>query len=402
MTDVILVPTADTILRPALEKMYVLRPRSFDHLNYRTGIWWHPFVGYKAQTALMLRRLGLRVAANRLSTATKQDLLDYVASEYDAIPETDKTFANGEVTFARIASIPSPGTEPAGDIPKGTKITRIGNLTTQIPIKVAQYETISDVHFDVGQLLSVPVAIKAIQAGSNSNHPIRHGESIAHGAFATGLFDTSITVSTFSVAGGSDGAEDPYVRSYAKAYALGQYGPTEAASRYGALRATGVRNILVFDLPGTGTQEVLVGDSSWASSARWTASVQQSLYDNDLVGVGCRVIVRGIENIVVTVVATVTLRDNNFLTETTEIDNAIRDAVASYLNDRPDWNVWKTDGLMAAITRAHPKVFNCSSAVMKTVAGATLPEIASPDYNTTQYHYYLANGAVNLTYQGPS
>lgn len=402
MTETILVPTADTILRPALEKMYVLRPRSFDHLNYRTGIWWHPFAGYKAQVSLMLRRLGLRVAANRLSTATKQDLLEYVASEYDALPETDKTFANGEVVFSRIASITAPGTEPAGDIPKGTKLSRSSNLTTQIPIKVAQYETLSDVHFDVGQLSSTSVAVRALQPGALGNHPIRHGETIAHGVSVTGLFDTSITVNTFSMAGGSEGAADKYVRSYAKAYALGQYGPTEAASRYGALRATGVRNILVFDLPGTGTQEVLVGDSSWASSTRWTSAVQQSLYDNDLVGIGCKVIVRGIENIVVTVIATVTLRDSNYLTETTEIDNAIRVAVKAYLDDRPDWNIWKTDGLKAAITRAHPKIFNCSAAVMKTVAGVTIPEISSPDYTTTQYHYYLANGAVKLTYQGPS
>ncbi len=405
MTDVILVPTPDTILRPALEKMYVLRPRSFQHLNLRTGIYWHPFLGYKAQTSLMLRRLGFRVASNRLSTATKQDLLDYVASEYDAVPETDKTFAIGEVTFIRPLRVSplTPGTEPAGDIPKGTKITRAANLTTQIPLKSAQYELLGDVHFDVGQLTSsAPVAIRAIQTGSVPNHPIRAGESVAHGVTITGIFDANITVNAFSAAGGSEGVDDPYVRSFAKAFAVGQYGPTEAASRYGALRASGVRNILVFDLPGTGTEQVLVGDSSWGSSERWTSKVQQSLYDNDLVGVGCKVQVSGVQNIVVSVNATVTLRDNNFLTETTDIDNAVRAAVASYLNDRTDWNVWKTDGLKAAIARSHPKVFNCSDAVMKNTANETVDEITSPDYTTTQYHYFLANGAVKITYEGPS
>ncbi len=402
MTDVILVPNADAILRPALEKVYTLRPRSFEHLNYRTGIWWHPFLGFKAQAALMCRRLGLRVAANRLSTATGQDLRDYVASEYDALPETAKTFAIGELTFARIENPNDPGTEPAGDIPKGTKVTRSANLTTQVPLQVAQYELLADVHFDVGDLTAGPVAVRAVQAGAVANHPIRSGESIAHGVTITNIFDRTITVNTFSAAGGSEGAEDPYVRSYAKAFAIGQYGPTEAASRYGALRASGVRNILVYDLPGTGTEQVLVGDSSWASSERWTSGVQQSLYDSDLIGVGCKVVVSGIQNIVVTVVATVTLRDNNYLTETTEIDNAIRKAVASYLNDRADWNVWKEDGLKAAIARAHPKIFNCSSAVMKNTAGEGVSEITSPDYTQTQYHYYLANGAVKLTYEGPS
>ncbi len=396
MTDKILIPTVDTILQPALEKIYVLKPRSFQHLNYRTGIWWHPFLGFRAQIALMIRRLGLRVGANRLSTATGQDLLDYVASEYDAVPITDKTFAVGEVTFIRTTSV------KAGDILKGTKIVRAANLTTQIPLKAAQYETLADIHFDVGQLTAGPVAIKAIQDGASANHPIRFGETISHGATITGLFDQTITVNTFSAAGGSDGAEDAYVRSYAKAFAVGQYGPTEGASRYGALKGTGVRNILVFDLPGTGTEQVLVGDSSWASSDRWAASIQQSLYDNDLIGVGCKVIVSGIKNIVVSVNAVVTLRDINFLSETTEIDNAIRTAVASYLNDRKDWNIWNTDGLKAAITRAHPKVFSCTSAIMKDTANVTIPEVAIPNYNLTQYHYFLANGAVKLTYQGPS
>ncbi len=402
MTDIILVPTADTILRPALEKIYTIRPKSFQHLNYRTGIWWHPFLGFKAQTALMLRRLGLRVAANRLTTATKQDLLDYVASEYDAVPETDKTFSIGEMSFVRILSATDPGNEKAGDIPKGTKVTRAGNLTTQIPLKIAQYETLSDIHFDKGQLTAGPVRIKAVTAGAAANHPIRAGETIAHGVSVAGLFDSTITVSAFSAAGGSEGPEDPYVRSYAKAYASGQYGPTEAASRYGALRATGVRNILVFDLPGTGTEQVLIGDSSWASSDRWASAVQQSLYDNDLVGVGCKVVVSGVQNIVVSVNAVVTLRDINYAAETTEIDNAVRDAVAAYLNNRADWNIWKTDGLKAAISRAHSKIFNCPSAIMKNTLDVTIPEITSPDYNTTQYHYYLANGAVKITYEGPS
>ncbi len=353
----------------------------------------------------MLRRLGLRVAANRLSTATGQDLLEYVASEYDAVPETDKTFAIGEITFIRPLRVSplTPGTEPAGDIPKGTKISRAGNLITQIPVKIAQYEILSDVHFNVGQLTSsAPVAIRAIQAGAAANHPIRAGESIPHGVTIPGIFDPNIAVATFSAGGGSEGVSDPYVRSYAKAFSVGQYGPTEAASRYGALRASGVRNILVFDLPGTGTEQVLIGDSNWASSARWAAAVQQSLYDNDLVGVGCKVVVSGIQNVVVSVEVVVTLRDTNYLTETTEIDNAIRDAVASYLNDRIDWNIWKTEGLRAAIARCHPKVFTCSSAIMKDTANTIIPEIGTPDYNSTQYHYFLSNGAAKITYQGPS
>ncbi len=392
----ILVPTADAVLTPALEKIYALRPRSFQHLNYRSGIYWHPFLGWRAQAAFMLDRLAKRAAANRLTTATKQDLLDYVASEYDAVPESGKTFAIGELSLVRTASVKS------GDVPKGTKFSREANPTTQLPLKEATYETLASLHFDVGQTTAGPVAIRAIREGAEPNHPIRVGESIAHGVSVGNLFDNTITVSTFSAAGGSDGVEDPFVRKYARAYASGQFGPTENASRYGALRATGVRNILVYDIPGTGTEQVLVGDSGWASSERWVKAVQQSMYDNDLIGVGCKVVVSGVTNIVVSVEATVALRDINYATETTDIDNAIRDAVAAYLNDRKDWNVWKSDGLKAAITRAHPKVFNCSSATMKDTASVNVPEIVSANYTSTQYHYFLANGAVKITYVGPS
>lgn len=396
MTDAIILPTADKVLTPALEKFYTLRPMAFQHLNYRSGVYWHPFLAFRAQTAFMLQRLAARVASNRLATAEGKDLQEYVASEYDAVAETDKTFAIGEVSFSRTT------TTKAGDIPKGTRLNRDSNLNTQIPLQFSSYETQADVHFDVGQSVAGPVAIKAIRAGKDANHPVRVGESIPHGVGLGGVFDATIVVSAFSCGGGADEPDDSYVRRYASSFAKGQYGPTEAASRYGALRSTGVRNVLVYDVPGTGTEQVLIADSSWASSDRWAASVQQVMYDDELIGVGCKVIVSGATNIVVTVVATVALRDKNYLTETTEIDNAIRAAVTSYLNDRKDWNIWKTDGLKAAITRAHPKIFNCSDAVMKDTTLVTVSEITTPDYTTTQYHYYLANGAVKITYEGPS
>lgn len=396
MSDPVLVPTADRILTPALEKIYTLRPRSFQHLNYRSGIYWHPFLAYRAQTAFMLARIASRAANNRLATSEKAELREYVASEYDAVADTDKTFAMGELSLVRTT------TTKAGDVPKGTRFRREANSTTQIPLLGAEYETEADTHFDVGQTVAGPIPIRAIRPGQDANHPIRAGESIPHGVTGGGLFDNTIIVSAFSAGGGSETPDDPYVRRYASSFSKGQYGPTEAASRYGALKATGVRNVLVYDVPGTGTEQVLIGDSSWGSSPRWSNFVQQSMYDNELIGVGCKVLVSGVTNIVVSVNATVMLRDKNYLTETTEIDNAIRDAVTSYLNDRKDWHIWKSDGLKAAITRAHFKVFNCTAAIMKDTTNATMSEITTPDYTATQYHYYLANGAVKITYVGPS
>lgn len=391
-----IIPTADAILRPALERMYTLRPRSFEHLNYRSGRYWHPFLGFRAQTARLLKLLSQRVDANRLKTATGQDLIEYVASEFSAIPDPGATFAIGEATLTRTTST------VAGDVRKGTKITRRANLETQMPLQAAEYEILADVHFNVGQTVAGPFAVRATITGENANHPIRT-DSVPHGVvISTGsLFDKTITVTAFSAAGGSTGVDDPYVRRYARAYNIGQYGPTEAASRYGALSATGVRNLLAYDVPGTGTERVLVADVNWASSTRWAKTVEQSLYDNDLVGFGCKVECDVVRNKVVSIECNVALRDINYARETTELDIATRAAVQNYLDNRVDWNVWKAGALQGAISRAHPKIFNCTSLVMRDTAGNVVPEITSPDYALEQFHYALSNGAVKATYSGP-
>jgi hypothetical protein len=403
MADEPILPTADQILRHVLDRFYALRPTAFQHINLRTGNYWHPFLGWRAQCAVSLARLLTLVRDNRLSTAEGRALLDYVASEFSAIPETDATFAIGEMTLTRT------DTTKSGDIPKGKRFTRKANLTTQMPLQSAEYETLADVHFDVGQSTAGPVPIRAISSGPGANHPIRT-DSIPHGVTGANLFDATIAVSAFGAAGGAnalststvDPKNDEYVRDFARAYYAGQYGPTSAASRYGALRGAGVRNILVYDLPGAGVQKILVADSSWASSDRWAALIEQSIYDAKLVGNGCKVSVGKIRNKVISASTTVILRDKNYATETTEVDEAVKAAVRSYFDDRVDWNVWKTSALKSAVARCHPKILNCSSVVIKDVTGAVLSETSSLDYNTEQFHFQLANNAVANTYLPPS
>lgn len=401
-----LIPKPAAILRPALERFYKLRPAAFQHINLGTGVYWHPFLGMRAQTAKMLERLSSLVAANRLNSAEGTELLEYVASEFDALPDTDPTTSVGEMSFVRTTST------VAGDILKGTRFFRKANATTQVPILPATYETLADVHFEVGQTVAGPVPIQAVQTGSDSNHPIlatsRPGSGAAipvppHGvASLSTLFDRTLTVSTFSAAGGSKGVEDEHVRTFAKAFARGQYGPNDAASRLGGLRAPGAGHVLTFDLPATGVAKVLVADESWASSPRWVKSVQQSMYDADYVGFGCKVAFDVVTNLVISVDATVILRDVNYASDTVEIDAAISDAVRSYFDDRQDWNVWKTDMLQSVIGRSHPKIFSCSSVVVRDVNGDAVGEIASPDYTLPQFHYLLAANAMRLTYTGPT
>jgi hypothetical protein len=158
----------------------------------------------------------------------------------------------------------------------------------------------------------------------------------------------------------------------------------------------------VFDEPGTGTEKILIADESWASSDRWAAKVQQDLYDNDFVGIGCKVVVLPLRNLVVSAEATVVLRDKNFATETTGLDEVIGKSIRNYFDLRPDWNVWKSRAIRAAITNANDKILHCSSVTIKDAAGTPLSEIGTPDYALEQFHYYLANNAVKVTYEGPS
>lgn len=394
MSDRPLLFTADEILTAALESQYSSRPSSFQHINLRSGVYWHPYLGFRGQTATNITRLASLVQSSSLR-ASGQDLLDYVASEFDALPSSENSSAVGEVSFVRTTSTTS------GDIPAGTILSCKGNALTQIPIVAAQYEMLLPVHFAIGQRTAAPVPIRAKTAGPASNHVLRT-DTVAHGVkAATELFDETITVSTFTAAGGGLKADDTFVRRYARAFAAGQFGPTAAASHYAVLRAAGVRNLLVADIPGSGAEQILIADSSWASCDRWAKIVQQDMYDAGLVGHGCKVVVGPIRNRVVSLQATVALRDRAFTADTLEVSQAVRSACAAYL-DREDWNVWKMNGLRSAITRSHPKVFHCSSAVMTALdTGLPLSEVTTPNYNLEQFHFYLAQGAVDITYTGP-
>lgn len=394
--------TADQILVPALARLYELRPTTFKHLNDRTGRYWHVFAAHRAQAAAELQRLAKLIASNSLS-CSGQDLIDYIASEYTELPDIGGSKAIGDVIFSRTV-LPS---SVAGKIPKGTRITREENSATEIPVAAAQYETLEDVHFNATQGVTGPVRIRALTASYAANHPLRT-DSVAYNISATSLFDNTIFISAFNIAGGVDpfnftggsaGANEDFLREFAKAYARGQYGPTQDESKFAALHASGVRHTVIYDDVPTGSQRILIADDSWASSGRWAAAVQQSIYDSDLVGFGCQVQVVPVRNKVVSLEANIVLRSWDYTKETTVIHAAVENAIKRYFDNRPDWNVWKARGLRNAITTAHPKILHCTSVVVRDVTGAALNEIATVDYSTEQFHYYSAG--VTGTYVGP-
>lgn len=395
MSDTPILPTADAVITPVLEKLYELRPNSFRHLNYRTGVYWHPVLGYRAQAAKMLARLAQLAAARRLTTAEKQELRDYVASEYDLVLDDTPTFAEGTATLGRGTSA-----LPGGSIPKGTRLTRQQFTALGVTFQPAVYETLTDVSIVPNSSASVTVPVRAIIAGEAGNTPVLTANATYNVSIPNIVSNVSVTA--FEAAGGSSGIDDSYIRLLATLNVAGQYGPTTAASKLGALQAPGVRHFLAYDVASLGAQKVLVADKSWGSSDRWAASAQQSMYDAELVGFGCRVIFDKVRNKVIQIAATVALRDANYLSDTTEIDIAIAGAARSYFDDRLDWNIWNADSLKAAITNAHAKIFNCSAVTVTDANDASvISEILSPDYTTEQFHYYVATNGVSVTYSGP-
>ncbi len=396
MTDQLIVPTADAVVTAVLEKLYEQRPTSFPHLNLRGGVYWHPVLGFRAQAATVLKRLAALVAAHRLDTAEGRELLDYIASEFEPIPAPDATKATGAITLT------PGGLLLGGPIPKGSKFSRSATTSIGVSLPTCEFETITDAFVPAGSTAAVTIPVRALRDGADGNTPILVGASSTAGVtFSSKVADLSVT--GFESGGGAPAANETYARLYARAFALGRHGPTSSASRLGALAGAGARHVVEYDVVETGTQKVLVADASWGSSTRWAKSIQQSMFDADLVGFGCNVEFESVRNNVVALEATVILRDYNYLSDTTDVELAIQKAVRAYFDDRVDWNVWNTGALKSVIARSHPKVFSCPTATLKSASnGATLSQILTPDYTAEQFHFYLASNATTLSFLGPS
>jgi len=411
MTDTLILPTADAIIAPVIAKLISLRPNSAQYLNGKTGNYWHPVLGFRGQAAKMLERLADLIAARKL-TATGTDLLDYVASEFDAVTDLSATNAAGTITLGR-------GTDPSlpgGAYPKGTKITRTAFNALGIDIPAGEYETLIDASVQAGSTATVAIPIRATSSGEGPNHPLLVNTNGNLDQITIPSLVGNMVVVDFEAGGGSKGAPtspdgtvitideawDRFVRIFARAYAKGQWGPTADAGMLGAFSYPGVRHVAVYDNPAEGSETILVADPSWGSSSQWAGAVQQSVYDANLVGFGCKVGVKRVRNRVVTANLVVSLRDTGYLSDTTDIFAATQDAVQSYFDDRLDWYIWNKNTLGAAVSNAHSKIYQCTSAtVIDAATGLEVPEILTPDYTVEQIHNLFATKAMQITFTSP-
>ncbi len=386
-----LIPSPASIVGPGAVELVRRRPGVFDNVNYGRGVYSTVLAGIRAQAALAIAGLADGAVGSNLKLAKGAQLLANAASEYAIPTNLGRTKSVGDATLDRSSSIlPLLG----GSIKKGTRLSRSPELTMSVPIQAAEYVTTSDVPVLFGQTI-VKVPIQAVRDGASANTPRFAPFPYKSLALSDALFDPAFKVTGYDAGGGSDGLGDAEIARYASAFAAGNSGPTDASIVVAALSAPGVRHLLLQD-PSFGGMTVFVADPSWAGSERWRASVEQSISDSDFMGHGCQVTVALIDNVVVNCTLTVRVRDTSYLSDTSEIDAAIRKSVRAYFDNREDFNVFGVQPLRGVVSRADRRILRCTAASINKLDGTSFAYMA-PYYG----HLYLSDNAVSITYQGP-
>lgn len=354
--------------------------------------------GWEAQAGRFRRYLAAECAAARLPFAEEQALRELTGSEFWVDPELAAQTAVGEAVLVR-----ADGSLPAGAIKTGHRFSRTADPLQTPEIAAAQFTAVSPIYVAQGQT-QVTVPIVAGSPGVDANRLQFVGESANGGASIDTLFDANFTVSRLQAAGGSDGIDDAWQRQIAKSMYAGQFGPTDAALIAGAFDVPRVRHIALSLDTQRAVTRLFVGDVSWASSTRLGTLVKQQLRESPWLGFGGRVEMWPIKNILIGVNAGIVLKNQAALDSLEDIQTAVRDAVRTYFDWRPDFYTWRLRALRATIARAHSKILTCSSVVVRDSVGATLSEPAAKLAGTAEYapHYWLSADAVGLTFSVPS
>lgn len=393
------IPSIEDLFAKALRELRDKRPAAYRH--FVGGTYGNVITGLKAQAKLELSRIADAAAAGRLPTAEKADLLDLAASEFDIPRTVSPTKAIGTMVASRSA-----GTMPQGTIPKGTRIHR--TASTVFPILAdASYVTTADVFVPQGAT-QVTLTVEATTEGSFANDPVillPNGTLASRSApvsFADKLFDTNFNViSEFYASGGSDGPTDDEIRRFATYYYQGQYAPTDAAILAG-LYDEGVRNVYMLD-DGSGTTKLWVADSSWACSPEWLARLNGALRADGWLGFGCSIDLRRVFNRVISVNATITVKDATVIKNTTELTQNMRESLSAYFDERPDFYRWNTNSIRAALVSTDPdSILTCSSVTVLDSDGNPMSEPTVPDANGYVYHYLLNANALTVTFNVPT
>ncbi|MDE2427055.1 MAG: hypothetical protein KGO96_14245, partial [Elusimicrobia bacterium] len=316
--------------------------------------------------------------------------------------------ASGTVNLAR--PVPTSGVAPAGVIPAGYRFTKSANPNAvPLPISAASYTASSTVYVGAGQgtAQAVAVPVTASAAGSAANIPSFAGQySSTQIALAAPLpFDATFTTQSAYASGGSSGLPNPVLIAAAKAYAVGQFGPTIGALIAGALQQQSVRHYAIFPGGALPYAQAYLADESWASETQWVNQVAQS-EANEWLGFGCRVRYGFIVNRQIVCSPTIVLASSDDLSDTSDIDANVRAVAESYFNDRPDWWRWVAADLQAVLSGADPRIQQCTGVtITDALTGGAVPD-TTPTPQTgwlgTLVHLFLTDSNCQAVYMPPS
>jgi hypothetical protein len=383
-----------------IDAVVAARPSTLVHFNNPNSVYGALPAMARAQVLLLLARLGDEIKSARLKFATGAALRSLAASEFRTqLPPNPQT-ALASVTMTRT-------TGSLGIVKQGTSFTKAANSSAiPLPIAAAAYTTSAPVYVQENQT-SVTFPLIATAAGVNGNLPIFFGQYLTTGLIvpAGALFDTTFVAGAAAAAGGSSGLPDPVVVAAAKAYVVGQFGPTVGAAIAGLLAQQSVRHYAVFPASATLPYgSVYVADESWADAGIWHNQVAQNLA-TAWQGFGCRMRFGLVSNKRIAMTASFILNDTDDLNDTSDIDVQVRTVAESYFNDRPDWYRFRMSTLQQLLSSADSRIRRCTGVVVTDVV--TGDPIQEPANNFTQEfqslltHFYLTDAGVNTSYSPP-
>lgn len=400
------IPSVESLLTPAIDAIVAARPETL--VPFNTGGRWTDLIAmWRAELLVALARLSDECRSSRLRTATGDALRSLCASEFQTTLAVDPQTAIGTAYVERSAG-PLPGGVLAkkGDI----WVKKANPNAIPVPIPAQTYEVTTTVYAPPGggnldPGLAVPLI--ATSPGVAANIP-NFSPSYTTPQIQPSLpfFDSNFTVKSVDMAGGSSGLTDPVLVAAARAYAKGQFGPTDAALVASILRSQSARHYAVFEASdAVPYDQVYVADESWASSTKWTGQLWQSFSAN-FQGFGCRARFGQIQNEATGVNATIVLKNSDDLTFTDQIDANVEVAVQSFFDDRLDWYSWSRAALQAAITAADNRILQCISCDPVNLAGGNfIGDVPTSTFGSVWQdyivHYYLIANNLNTTYLPP-
>lgn len=463
MTDPIL-PPADALLTPAIDAIVAAAPASLKHFN-SGGRWADLPALWRAQLLLNLARQGDEVQSARLRFSKGPSLRALAASEFNTTLPTDPQIAYATLTLTRpnpaptwlastrygtgaIVQPPTPnglayqaqvggitggaapsfspvlgGTTtdggvtwltialpvaPAGVIRSADRFRKNADPNaTPIPVGAAAYAPVAPVYVQQGQLTTT-ISLRATVAGADANVPyfVNVGVPTSIGLAQPLSWDKTWTTSSSVAAGGSSGLTDPVLVAAARAYSVGQFGPTLAAVVAGVLRQQSVRHYAIFPASqAVPYAQAYLTDESWGQSTDWLAAAAQTVADT-FQGFGCRTRYGGVQNQQIALATTLVLQSSDDLNYTDAIDQNVRTAAESYFNDRPDWYRFRLAALRSLLSKCDRRIQQCTSVVVTdALTGAVVPEPANTfglSWLGQLTHFYLTDRNVTTSYRPPT